>query len=178
MSQSPLYGLMASFESSEKLREATRRVVDEGYTDVETFSPFPVEEIDDILGRRARLVPTFVLIGALLGASAAYLMMYGSWVWDYPINIGGRPMHSWPAYIPITFEMGVLFGAFSGFIGMLVLNRLPRLHHPVFEVSGFERATSDRFFLLIEAEDERFEPTETRKFLAGLEPLAIAEVPR
>ena len=178
MSQSPLYGLMASFESSEELREATRRVVDEGYAQVETFSPFPIEEIDDIVGRRARLVPTFVLLGALFGASAAYLMMYGSWVWDYPINIGGRPMHSWPAYIPITFEMGVLFGAFSGVIGMLVLNRLPRLHHPVFEVPGFERATSDRFFLLIEAEDERFEADETRKFLAALEPLTVAEVPR
>lgn len=173
-----IYGLMASFETPEELVRAAEQIHERGYRSVEAFSPFPVEGIDEALGRKPdKTIASLVLAGALIGATTAYAMQYISAVWDYPINVGGRPMHSWVSFIPITFELGVLFGAFAGVIGMLLLNRLPRLHHPVFEVRGFERASSDRFFIMIEADDEQFDRDETHSFLRHLSPLEVQEVP-
>lgn len=172
-----LYGLMVEFDSPEALKDAARRVCDEGFKEVEAFTPMPVEGLDDILGHDDKWIAALVLGGALFGATLAFGMQTYSWVWDYPINIGGRPMFSWPSFIPITFELGVLCAALAGFLGMLLLNRLPKLHHPTFEVPGFDRVTSDRFFLMVSADDERFDRHRTAEFLDSLGGLAVSEVP-
>lgn len=172
-----IMGLMAEFETPDALLRAAQALRDAGYVGLEAFTPMPIEELYEILGQKRSIIPALVLIGGLFGAVAAFSFMTWTWLIDYPINIGGRPMFSWPSYIPITFEMAVLFGCYSGAIGMLILNRLPLLHHPVFEVPGFERASSDRFFLMVEAEDARFSDVETRRFLTSLSPLNISEVP-
>jgi len=173
----PILGLMAEFDSPEALLFAAREMRAAGYVRLEAFTPMPIEELNDILGHKSTIVAALVLIGGLLGAGGAFAFMTWTWLIDYPINIGGRPMFSWPSYIPITFEMAVLFGCYAGGIGMLLLNRLPLLHHPVFDVPGFERASSDRFFMMVDAEDPVFLKAETRRFLASLSPLNIAEVP-
>ena len=172
-----LYGLMAEFEDPDTLKEAACRVCDAGYREVEAFSPMPIEEMSDILGHRDPWIARFVLAGGLTGAVGAFVMQWLSWTVDYPINIGGRPMFSWPSFIPVTFELGVLLAAFSGGIGMLLLNRLPKLHHPTFEVPGFDRVTSDRFFLMISSKDEKFDRRDTRECLEQCGALAVAEVP-
>jgi hypothetical protein len=172
-----ILGLMAEFDQPELLVDAARELTDAGYSRLEAFTPMPVDELIDILGRERAIVPALVLAGGLVGAVAAFGFMTWTWLFDYSINIGGRPMFSWPAYIPITFEMAVLFGSFSGGLGMLLLNRLPRLHHPVFEVPGFERASHDRFFLMVEADDACFEIERTREFLGRLDALRISEMP-
>lgn len=172
-----ILGIMAEFDTPDALLHAARRLCDAGYTRMEAFTPMPIEELNEILGHERAIVPALVLIGGLLGAIGAFAFMTWTWLVDYPINIGGRPMFSWPSYIPITFEMAVLFGCYTGGIGMLFLIRLPRLHHPVFEVPGFERASSDRFFLMIHASDACFSGAQTSDVLATLHPLNIAEVP-
>lgn len=172
-----MLGLMAEFDSPEALLLAARELRAAGYVRLEAFTPMPVEELNDILGHKSTVVAALVLVGGLLGALAAFGFMTWTWLIDYPINIGGRPMFSWPSYIPITFELAVLLGCYSGGIGMLLLNRLPLLHHPVFEVPGFERASSDRFFLMVDAQDPGFMEADTRRLLASLSPLNIAEVP-
>jgi hypothetical protein len=170
------YGLLAEFEDHHQLLTAAREAYAAGYRTMDAFSPFPIEGLAENLGRQKTAIPLIVLIGGLLGGSGGYFMQWYAMTVSYPINVGGRPFHSWPAFIPITFELTILCAALSGVIGMLALNRLPRPHHPLFAVPGFERAMRDRFFLCIESCDVKFDPAATRSFLESLHPLKLTEV--
>jgi hypothetical protein len=171
-----IYGLMAEFETPEELLAAAKRAYREGYRQMEGYSPFPVEGLAEALGHKKTLVPLIVLLCAIAGGLGGYFMEYYAMKISYPINVGGRPLNSWPAFIPITFELTILGGALSAVIGMLALNRLPRPHHPVFNAPHFERASVDRFFLCVEAGDAKFNPEETRKFLESLRARSVSEV--
>ena len=161
----PMYGLMAEFETAEELLAAAWSVREEGYDHLDAYTPFPVEGLADAIGFSRNRVPIAVLGGGILGGGLAYFMQWYINVIDYPINVGGRPYHSWPAFIPVTFELTILFAAFGALIGMLALNRLPKLYHPVFNAPHFDRASQDRFFLCIEAEDPQFDRERTRQLL-------------
>ena len=178
MTSSALHGLMAEFDSVESLVRATEQAYAHGYRAMDAYSPFPVEELSEALGFRTRAVPLIALAGGLTGVVAGFGMQAGVHAILLPINVGGRPLVSWPAFIPVTFEMGVLFAALFTLVGLLALNRLPEPYHPVFNVPGFARATRDRFFLCIEARDARFHPETTRRFLQGLGAREVSDVPR
>lgn len=169
-----LYGVLAEFASPEALAGAARRARAEGYSILEAFSPFPVPAVKEALGHRDRKVQATMLIGGIAGALAGLLLETYATVWHYPLNIGGRPDFSWPAYIIIVFELTVLVSGISGLVAILAFNGLPRPHHPLFAVPAFERASRDGFFLLIEARDPRF--AEARPFLARLGPLEVIDV--
>lgn len=171
-----IYGLMAEFEKSEDLLAAAKRAYEAGYRRMDGFSPFPLHGLSEALGFRRTRLPLVTLIGGLLGGCGAYFMMWYACVRSYPINIGGRPLHSWPAFIPITFELSVLGASFAALFGMLALNGLPRPYHPLFNVPEFARASRDRFFLVIEARDPKFHIGETRKFMESLQPENVFEV--
>ncbi len=176
---SNLYGLIAEFETPEDLTEATRKAVDEGYKQLDAFSPFPIEELSDIVATARshfNILPYLVLGGGLFGAGAGFFMQYYFSVIDYQMNIGGRPFNSWPAFMVASFETTILFAAFAAVLGMFLLNGLPLPYHPVFNASRFTTASSDRFFLCIEAEDPKFHLTETREFLKTLQPASLTEV--
>ncbi len=171
------FGLMAEFATAEALVRAARRARAAGYRRMDGFSPFPVEGLTDALGLRHTRVPLIVLIGGIVGAVGGFFMMWYSAVIDYPLNVGGRPLNSWPAFIPITFELTVLIAGLSAVIGMLVLNHLPQPYHPVFNVEAFrEHASRDGFFLVIESEDERYRIDETYRFLMDLNPVEVHRV--
>ncbi|MGH9759533.1 MAG: DUF3341 domain-containing protein, partial [Blastocatellia bacterium] len=161
----PVYGLMAEFDRPEQLVSAAGRARKAGYKKMDAYSPMPVEGLAEALGSRKTLVPLIVLIGALCGGSGGYLLQYWLSAVYYPMNIGGRPLHSWPSFIPITFELTVLLASLSAVIGMLALNGLPQPYHPVFNVARFALASRDRFFLAIESADPKFDINETRRFL-------------
>ena len=172
------YGLMAEFSTAEDLIEATERVHAEGYRKLDAYSPFPLEGIAELVHEHRGRLSRLVLIGGIVGAIVGFAMQYYVTVIDYPLNIGGRPLNSWPSYIPITFELTILFAAFSAVLGMLGLNGLPEPYHPVFNVERFAMASRDRFFLVIESKDPRFDQTETRKLLEKLHPSGVFEVER
>lgn len=171
-----LYGLLAEFKDAESAIQAARRIYEAGYRRIDAYSPFPVEELSEAVGHHRTRLPLVVLIGGLAGGIGAYYMMYYASVDSYPINVGGRPLHSWPSFIPITFELTVLAASFAAVLGMLGLNGLPMPYHPVFNVPEFKRASRDRFFLCIEAADPLFRLAETRQFLEGLAPHRVFEV--
>jgi hypothetical protein len=171
------YGLMAEFDDPEDLLQATRRAYETGYRMMEAYTPFPVEGLADALGFRHNRIAAIVLIGGLVGGIGGYFMQWFSAVVHYPLDIGGRPLNSWPAFIPITFEMTVLFAALAAVFGMLGLNGLPRPHHPVFNVPSFALASRNRFFLCIQARDPLYHEVETRRFLEMVQPKAINVVP-
>ena len=171
-----VYGLVAEFGDDKALIEAARRTRAAGYRCVDAYAPFSVEGLSDALGFRRDRVALITLLGGIVGGVGGYFLQWYSAVIDYPINSGGRPLHSWPAFIPATFEMTVLGAALAAFFGMLILNGLPRLVHPIFNAPEFDLASRNRFFLCIEARDPRFELAGTRAFLQRLEPLKIAEV--
>lgn len=170
-------GLMAEFDDPDALRQAARCVRDAGVRRLETFTPHPIEGLDELVGPPDAKLPMAVFAGGIGGAIVAFGVQTYSWVWSYPINIGGRPAFSWPAFVPVTFEFAVLSAAFAAFLTMLALNRLPRYHHPVFEVPGFVRASSDRFFLMVGADDASFDRQDTRELLLECGALAVSEVP-
>ena len=172
-----LYGLMAEFESSTDLVVATRAAYAAGYRKMDAYSPFPIEEASEALGFHKTRVPLIVLIGGLMGGCGVYALQYWINVISYPQNVGGRPWHSWPAFIIPTFEMTVLFGGLAGVFGMFALNGLPMPHHPVFNVERFSAATRDKFFLVVEAADPKFDLIDTHEFMQSLNPLTISEVP-
>ena len=172
-----IHGLAAEFASHEGLLKAARAARDQGYTRMDAYTPFPIDGLPRALGRRRTLVPLVVLIGGILGGTGGYFMEWYANVVSYPLNIGGRPMHSWPSFIPITFELTVLCAALTAFFGSLAMNRLPQPYHPIFHVPNFERASIDRFFLCIEARDAKFDLVATRRFLESLQPLTVSEVP-
>jgi hypothetical protein len=173
---SPLYGLMAEFDNPTALVAAARRTREAGFTKIDAYSPYPLEELNAALALPRNRVPLVVLIGGLTGLVAGYALQYWAAVIKYPLNIGGRPLHSMPAFIVPTYEMTILFAALGAVIGMIVLNGLPMPYHPVFNVPAFERASSDRFFLTIETSDPKFDQTATREFLAGLHPVGVSDV--
>ena len=162
------YGMLGEFKEADALAAAARRTYEAGYRHVETYSPFPVEGVAESLGFTHTRLPWIVLIGGLVGCLGGYGLQYWVSVINYPINVGGRPHHSWPAFLPVTFEMTVLVAALSAILGMFALNGLPRPHHPLFGVKGFDRATQDRFFLSIRATDPLFHTDTTRQFLMEL----------
>jgi Protein of unknown function (DUF3341) len=172
----PLYGLMAEFDSPTALVSAARKVREAGYTKIDAFSPFPIEELNEALKLPRNRVPLVTLIGGLLGLAAGYGLEYWASVVAYPLNIGGRPFHSLPAFIVPAYETTILFSAFGAVIGMIALNGLPMPYHPVFNVPQFERATSDKFFLTVEASDRKFELQTTREFLRGLHPVGVSDI--
>ncbi|GIW40246.1 MAG: membrane protein [Candidatus Binatia bacterium] len=172
----PLYGLLAEFGDPTELVAAVRRAREAGYTRLDAFTPFPVEGLAEELGCERSRLPLLVFAGAVLGAAVGYGLQYWTSVVAYPWNVGGRPFHSWPAFVPVTFELTVLFAALFAVLGMLALNGLPRPYHPVFRVPRFALATRDRFFLLVEAADPLFHPEETRRFLERLVPRTVSEV--
>ncbi len=176
-SSSRLYGLLAEYKSPEALIEAAQKTYARGYRRIDAFSPFPVEGLAEAIGFHSNRMPLIVLIGGLLGGTGAFFMMWFSAVLNYPLNVGGRPLLSWPAFVPITFELTILGGALAAIFGMLALNGLPMPHHPLFYVPDFTRASRSRFFLCIQADDPLFNLDDTRAFLASLEPRRIIDVP-
>jgi hypothetical protein len=171
-----LYGLLAEFASADQLAASTRRARQDGYQQIDAFSPFPVDDVADALDFRWTEIPTIVLIGGIVGGLTGYALQYWVSVIAYPINVGGRPLNSIPSFVPVTFEMTILFAALAGAIGMLALNGLPRPYHPVFNAPSFARATRDGFFLLIEASDPRFDREETRRYLLRLHATEVQDV--
>jgi hypothetical protein len=170
------YGLMAEFDGPEDLLEAARRTYAEGYRRLDAYSPFPVHGLAEAIGFQRTRLPLIVLCGGIAGGIGGYLLQYWISAIDYPLNIGGRPLHSWPAFVPVAFELTVLVAALTAVLGMLGLNGLPMPHHPVFNVPAFELATRNRFFLCIEATDPKFDGVGTRRFLESLKPRDIHEV--
>jgi hypothetical protein len=178
MSKPTTYGLMAEFTTPEALLAAARRAYTEGYRRMDAYSPFPVEGLTEAIGYRKNLLPLIVLLGGVIGAAGGFYLQYWISVADYPLNIGGRPVNSWPAFIPVTFELTILSAALSAVLGLLALNGLPMPYHPVFNVERFELASRNRFFLCIEARDPIFDREETRRFLEDTGPHGVYEVER
>jgi hypothetical protein len=177
MAAARAYGLLAEFEDPDHLLAAARRAHAAGYRHLDAYSPFPVHGLAEAIGFHRNAVPVLVLIGGLAGAVLGFAMQYWISVDAYPLNIGGRPLNSWPSFIPVTFEMTILLAALTAVLGMLALNGLPMPYHPVFNVPRFALATHDRFFLCIEAADPLFDPERTRRFLEELGSRDISEVP-
>jgi len=172
----PLYGLVAAFTTPETLLEATRHARSAGYRHMEAYTPFPVHGLAEALDFHRTHLSLLVLLGGIAGGIGGYLLQYWINVIDYPLNVGGRPLHSWPAFIPVTFELTILVAALVAVLGMLALNGLPMPYHPLFNVPRFATVTRDGFFLCIEARDPKFDRTETRRFLESLAAFEVAEV--
>lgn len=168
MPRSEQYGLLGEFADADALTAAARRANAAGYRHVEAYSPFPLEGVAESLGFTRTRLPWIVLLGGLVGCLGGYGLQYWVMVINYPINVGGRPYHSWPSFLPVTFEVTVLCAALAAVLGMLALNGLPRPHHPLFAVKNFDRATQDRFFLSIRSTDPMFHVDTTRQFLLEL----------
>jgi hypothetical protein len=167
---------MAEFDSSADLLDAAQRAYEEGYRRMDAYTPFPVHGLPEALGFHRTRLPLLVLLGGIAGCIGGYSLQYWVAAIDYPLNVGGRPLNSWPAFIPVTFELTVLVAALAAVLGMLALNRLPMPYHPVFNVPEFELASRNRFFLCIEAVDPKFDRGETKHFLESLKPRGVFEV--
>ena len=172
------YGLVAEFESPTALVHAANKAREAGFRKMDAYSPMPIEELHEALGLPQTKLPFVVLGGGLTGALAGYGLQYWASTIAYPFNIGGRPLHSWPAFIVPTFETTILFSAFAAVLGMIALNGLPMPYHPVFNAPRFVMASRDRFFLCIESGDPRFDKTETRRFLESLGAREVNDVER
>jgi len=175
MSEDSVYGLVAEFETDAELMHAAEEAYAQGYRKMDGFTPFPIEGLAKALGKKTR-IPLLVLCSGIVGGCSAYFMEWFASVISYPLNIGGRPLHSWPAFIPITFELTVLGASLTAFFFALGLSGLPRPYHPMFNLPEFERASQDRFFICIEKGDPRFDDKHTRRFLESLKPLMVKEV--
>ena len=171
-----LFGLMAEFDNPTALVAAANQARLAGYRNMDAYSPIPIEELGEALGLKRTRLPKLVLLGGILGGLGGFGLEAWASTMAYEMNIGGRPNLSWPQFIPVTFETTVLGAALTCFVGMWALNRLPMPYHPVFNVPAFARASTDRFFLCIEAVDQRFDPVGTRQFLEGLHPVGVSDV--
>ena len=172
----PIYGVMAEFNNPTSLVNAAREARARGYRKLDAYSPFPIEELSEALHLPKSKLPLIVLIGGILGGLTGYLMQYYVTVIYFPINVAGRPLHSWPMYIVITFELTILFAAISAVFGLLALCGLPMPYHPVFNVERFALASRSRFFLCIEARDPLFDRKATEEFLDSLDARRVTEV--
>jgi hypothetical protein len=177
VAENPVYGLMAEFDSPQQLVDAAHKTHGAGYKEIDAFSPFPIEGLADAIGFHKNRVSLVVLICGIIGGVSGYLLQYYVAVISYPVNIGGRPLHSWPSFIIVTFELTILFGGISAAVGMLALNGLPLPYHPVFNVPAFSKASDNGFFLVVSSTDPKFDAARTRDFLKGLAPRAVSEVP-
>src|SRR5690242_9968441 len=172
----PLYGVIAEFETPGDLVHAARKVYEAGYRRINGYSPYPIEELSEAIGFTHTALPLIVFIGGVLGGVAGFGMQYWMEVINYPLNVGGKPFNSWPAFIPITFECTVLAAAFSAVLGMLILNKLPQPYHPVFNTPNFAFATNDRFFLAVEANDPKFDHGKVTSLLQSLNAMEVSDV--
>lgn len=170
------HALVAEFTHPDDVLAAARKARSSGYKNIEAYSPFPMHEMSDAIGFKDQRVPWIVFLGGLTGAFCGFGLQYYVNVWDYPMNVGGRPLVSIPSFIPITFEATILFASLGAFVGMLAMNLLPQPYHPIFNTPNFERASQDRFFLAIEASDPQFDREATQRFLEGLNPEAVSYV--
>jgi hypothetical protein len=171
-----LYGVMAQFDNPSALVAAARETYAAGYRKINGYSPFPIEELSEAIGFTRTGLPLIVLAGGIIGGLGGFFMQYWMEVINYPLNVGGKPFNSWPAFIPITFECIVLCAAFAAVFGMLALNKLPQPYHPVFNAPNFALATRDSFFLVIEANDPKFDHDEAMRFLKSLEARDVCDV--
>lgn len=174
--RSHTYGVMGEFTKPEQIISAAEKARAAGYRFVSAYSPFPVEGLSEALGFPRTSVPLLTLLGGLMGGIGGFAFQYWSSAISYPMNIGGRPLNSWPAFIPVTFELTILGASLFAVFGMLALNKLPQPHHPVFNVKRFAHATTDRFFLCIESRDPKFNLADTARFLQGLNAEHVTEV--
>lgn len=171
-----LYGLMAEFDSATELVDAARATRDAGFTRTDAFSPFPIHDIDEALGIKRSILPVLVFFGGVTGLMLGICLQVFIHYIDYPLNIGGRPYLSWILFVPPAFELTILLAGFTAVFGMLFLNGLPRPYHPVFNVPRFALATREKFFLLIEAADDKYDYAETKTFMEGLKPQEVFDV--
>ena len=171
-----VYGLSAEFETPEALMDAAENARLEGYRVMDAYSPFPIHGLSDAIGFKSVAVPYLVFIGGITGTFSGFTLQWWTSTIDYPLNVGGKPFDSIPAFIPVAYEATILFAALSAFFGMWALNGLPKPYHSIFNAPGFERASQDRFFLAIEAKDRKYDPVATRDFLMRQKPLNVAEV--
>lgn len=173
-----LYGLLGEFDSPKQLTDAAKKVREAGYRHIDAFAPFPVEGLSQALGlgRKQDFVPLLTLIGGLSGGLGGFFFQLWASASSYPMNIAGRPLNSWPAFIPVTFELTVLGASTFAVFGMLALNKLPQPHHPLFNIARFKRASSDKFFLCILSHDKKFHLEETARFLQSVKAQHVTEV--
>lgn len=176
MLRKPIHGLMAEFSSPETLLQATRRTHEAGYRKINAYSPMPIEGLAEAVGFPHTRLPAIVLAGGLTGSICGFALQWYVNVVNFPLNIDGKPYNSWPSFIPITFELTILFGALSCVVGLIALNGFPMPYHPVFNVPRFAMASTDRFFLCIESRDRQFDLARTREFLEGLNGVGVYEV--
>jgi hypothetical protein len=174
---SKIYGILASFSNPESLLHATRKVTDAGYRRTDTYTPFPIEGLSEAMRLPTSWMPLAVLVGGIIGGLLGYGMQFFATVIDLPLNIGGRPLHSWPAYIPITFEVTVLFAAFGGLLALFLVTGLPQPYHPVFNSEDFQKhGSQDGFYLSISKDDPKYNEDETPKFLESLGAIQVTEI--
>jgi hypothetical protein len=175
--ENPVHGLMAEFDSAQTIVDATRRVVAEGYGKVEAYTPVPIEELNDIIHKKRTRLSALVLLGGLAGMATGFALQYWASVIEYPMNVGGRPFASWPAFVVPSYELTILFSALTAAGGMIALNGLPQPYHPVFNAPRFSLASSDKFFLVVESADPKYDADKTRQFLEGLGAKGVYDVP-
>lgn len=174
----PRWALMAEYETAEALVAAAQAAHDAGYRDVEAYAPYSIEGLAEAVGHRRSAIPALTLIGGFVGGAIGYFMQWYAAVVSYPEEVGARPLHSWPMFVPVTFEMTILFAAFTAFFAVLAANGLPRLAHPIFDAPDFDLASRNRFFLCLRTDDRAFDERQANALLASTAPLRIAEVAR
>jgi hypothetical protein len=178
MNPAQLHGYMAEFSDADELLAAARAIHRAGYRKVDAYTPYPVDDLADSLGHRFTAIPFIVLIGGIMGGLGGYFLQWYAMAYDYPLNIGGKPLNSWPMYIPVTFELTILCASLAGFLGFIILNKFPQPYHPVFNAPEFEFVSRDKFMLCISSDDPKFDRNKTRRDLSALRPDNLIEVPK